>query len=143
MVIAAAIEDCRLMWVFWCSHSQVSREVQEEYLRAVALEKEAVPILLDSTPLPKPLSDFQWIDMRPALGFHDGVIQQVKHVSEAAVSDVIGHFESDGTSVEKSKNADGTWTIRIRAFAKPRQIEIERAGARLQSWFEEHMERGA
>jgi len=67
-VIASAIEGCRLMYVFWCRHSAASREVQKEYEKAIQLQKDILPVLLDDTPLPKALADYQWVDLRVVIG---------------------------------------------------------------------------
>jgi hypothetical protein len=64
VVITAAIESCRVMYLFWCSHSAKSREVKREYETAIRLNKDVVPILMDGTPLPKKLKQFQFIDFR-------------------------------------------------------------------------------
>ena len=130
-VVSAAIEDCRLMWVFWCRHSQVSREVRKEYMHAVALEKEVVPVLMDSTPLPKPLSEFQWIDMRSALSSHN-YPGHVVRVPEAEVEWAVLHWQSSGIEtreVEVVRDSDGMCTITV--FVNPDRSEIEGAGARL------------
>jgi hypothetical protein len=74
--IAAAIKDCRLLYLFWCSHSAFSEEVRKEYEHALALKKAVVPVLLDDTALPATLKEYQWVDLRSALGAHQQVIEQ-------------------------------------------------------------------
>lgn len=80
VVIASAIKDCRLLYLFWCNHSAASAEVRKEYEQALALNKDVVPVLLDDTPLPGILAEYQWVDLRSVLGEHEQVIEQkVKH----------------------------------------------------------------
>ncbi len=74
-VIAEAIEGCRLVYLFWCSHSADSGEVKKEYEQALALKKGIVPLLLDDTPLPATLSEYQWIDLRPVIGAHEEKVE--------------------------------------------------------------------
>jgi hypothetical protein len=74
VVITTAIRGCRLMYLFWCSHSSTSQEVKKEYEAAVSLEKDIVPILLDNTPLPERLKQFQWLDFRDITGRQHNVI---------------------------------------------------------------------
>jgi hypothetical protein len=54
--------------VFWCTHSEQSEEVKKEYDTAIELEKNVLPILLDSTPVPTSLSVYQWLDFRAVVG---------------------------------------------------------------------------
>ena len=67
-----AITKAKIVMVFWCKHAKASEFVHEEYLTGIRLGKAIVPILLDSTELPKPLREFQWIDFR-GKGEHGGV----------------------------------------------------------------------
>ena len=69
--IEDAIDACRLVWVFWCTHASESKEVRGEYEMGINLNKDVVPVLMDATPLPPELAEFQWIDMRRALGSHE------------------------------------------------------------------------
>jgi len=49
--------------VFWCSHASASAEVAREYEAALASGKKLVPVLLDRTPLPAGLGEYEWIDL--------------------------------------------------------------------------------
>ena len=62
--INQAIGDATLFILFWCNHSKNSTEVETEYLLAYEQEKDILPVLLDKTPLPDKLSEFQWIDFQ-------------------------------------------------------------------------------
>lgn len=75
-VITEVIRACRVMYLFWCSHSARSPEVQGEYELALGCEKAIVPVLLDSTPLPDSLSQYQWVDLRPIVGPHEEVAEK-------------------------------------------------------------------
>lgn len=51
-----------------------------EYQQGLSREKDILPILLDATPLPKPLDEYQWLDMSRSLGTHIGQAQgEVKY----------------------------------------------------------------
>jgi hypothetical protein len=50
--------------VFWCHHSASSEWVNKEWRYAHERNKIIIPLLLDSTPLEKPLSEYQFIDFR-------------------------------------------------------------------------------
>jgi hypothetical protein len=73
VVIVEAIQGCRSMYLFWCSHSASSPEVQKEYTQAISLEKDIVTVLIDKTPLPTELNAYQWVDLRDVIGNHGGV----------------------------------------------------------------------
>jgi TIR domain len=63
--IDRALLTCDLLVLFWCIHSAASKEVEREYQRALAAAKNVLPLLLDGTPLPEKLMEFQWVDLRP------------------------------------------------------------------------------
>lgn len=66
--IARGLEQSHLVVVFWCKHASHSDEVAREWQAALAQNKDLLPLLLDATPLPGPLSEFQWIDFRDTVG---------------------------------------------------------------------------
>ncbi len=66
--IHRALGDAHQVVVFWCEHSRSSPEVADEWQKAIALSKEVLPLLLDETPLPPGLADYQWIDFRRVVG---------------------------------------------------------------------------
>ena len=83
-VLEQAISDANLVLVFWCRHSGQSPEVAREYQAALGAAKDIVPVLLDATPLPKPLTEYQWIDFRTIAGMtHDGQAP-APYIAEAA-----------------------------------------------------------
>ena len=51
--------------VFWSGHSAESPEVQNEYKRAISLRKKVVPVMLDNTPLPADLAEYNGLDLKP------------------------------------------------------------------------------
>ena len=63
-----ALADAHLVVLFWCVHSSHSSEVESEYRSALKTGKDLLPVLLDATPLPSDLSEFQWIDFRGTVG---------------------------------------------------------------------------
>jgi LPXTG-motif cell wall-anchored protein len=50
----------------------MSASVSEEWTAAIEQKKDLLPLLLDATPLPKPLSEFQYIDFRGTVGDNHG-----------------------------------------------------------------------
>ena len=72
--IAKALNEAQLVVVFWCSHASQSIEVSNEWKAAIEQEKDVLPLLLDETPLPPELGDFQWIDFRVTVGGSHGSI---------------------------------------------------------------------
>jgi hypothetical protein len=64
----AALADTNLIVVFWCRHAAGSKYVREEYEAAMASGKDVLPLLIDDTPLPPKLADFQAIDFRTSIG---------------------------------------------------------------------------
>src|SRR5262245_50402196 len=63
-----AVGSATLVVVFWCHHSSRSVEVKKEYELALAAGKDVLPVLLDATPLPEGLGEFQWVDFRDLTG---------------------------------------------------------------------------
>ena len=61
-----AISDSKIFVVFWCSHSRSSEEVRKEYTAAIEQHKDVLPLLIDDTPLPSELAEYQYIDFRAA-----------------------------------------------------------------------------
>jgi hypothetical protein len=70
--IARGIAESNLVVVFWCRHELTSASVSEEWTAAIEQKKDLLPLLLDGTPLPKPLSEFQYIDFRATVGDNHG-----------------------------------------------------------------------
>jgi len=66
--INKALAEAQLVVVFWCDHANRSNEVWKEWKAAIEQEKDLLPLLLDATPLPPELSEFQWIDFRGTVG---------------------------------------------------------------------------
>jgi hypothetical protein len=62
--LSEAMEQANLVVVFWCTHSNQSAEVESEYRSAIEARKDVLPVLLDSTPVPPALDQYQWIDFR-------------------------------------------------------------------------------
>jgi hypothetical protein len=66
--IAKALAGSHLVVVFWCTHASRSNEVSREWQAAIGQKKDLLPLLLDTTPLPPELAEFQWIDFRGTVG---------------------------------------------------------------------------
>jgi TIR domain len=66
--IAKALAESNLVVVFWCTHASRSNQVSKEWHAAVEQKKDLLPLLLDTTPLPPELAEFQWIDFRGTVG---------------------------------------------------------------------------
>jgi hypothetical protein len=72
--IADALAESSLVVVFWCDHASRSTEVASEWEAAIDQDKDVLPLLLDATPLPPALRQFQWIDFREVVGANHGSI---------------------------------------------------------------------
>src|SRR5262245_27517854 len=59
-----ALSECTTLVLFWCSHRCASEEVKKEYTAAIARQKDLLPLLIDDTPLPPNLAQYQYIDFR-------------------------------------------------------------------------------
>ena len=88
--IANALSQSHLVVVFWCDHARRSDEVSKEWNAAIEQDKDLLPVLLDATPLPTSLDEFQWIDFRGTVG--------ANHSS-------IGSSDNDGNSSALSKQS--------------------------------------
>ena len=66
--IARGLAESHLVVVFWCDHASRSDEVSKEWKAAIEQEKDLLPLLLDATPLPPELGEFQWIDFQGTVG---------------------------------------------------------------------------
>jgi hypothetical protein len=66
--IEEALYAAQLFVLFWCYHSSQSAEARKEYELALKMGKDVLPVLLDTTPLPKQLSEFQWLDFQQLAG---------------------------------------------------------------------------
>jgi len=75
--IDKALSESHLVVVFWCTHASGSNEVSKEWRAAVELKKDLLPLLLDTTPLPQELAEFQWIDFRGTVGPNHSSIEIV------------------------------------------------------------------
>lgn len=69
-VIEESIDNALIVLVFWCSHSKKSLEVRKEWERAIMMNKDIVPALLDDTPLEPALSEYQALDFRNVVFSH-------------------------------------------------------------------------
>jgi hypothetical protein len=61
-----ALSDADQVFLFWCAHSASSVEVKKEWESGLQLDKDFVPVILDATPVPSRLAEFQFVDMREA-----------------------------------------------------------------------------
>ena len=64
-----ALDQARIIIVFWCRHSAKSAFVKKEYEIAIKKKKIIIPLKLDYNDLPEDLSHYQWIDFS-YLNFH-------------------------------------------------------------------------
>jgi TIR domain len=92
-IIMAALLEARRVLVFWCAHANSSAEVAREYTDAIERGKAVVPVLLDSTPLPPALGEFEWVDLRElAAGLHKHVEIGVGGLAGALVGGLVGRL---------------------------------------------------
>ena len=62
--IESAILNAQIVVVFWCHHAKRSKEVSREVRLAIANGRDVLPLLIDGTPLPRTLAQYQHIDFR-------------------------------------------------------------------------------
>lgn len=62
--LQGALDEAKMIIVFWCEHSSRSDYVRKEYEKAINQEKDVLPLLLDDSPLSDPLKAYQWVDFR-------------------------------------------------------------------------------
>lgn len=84
-----ALHVAHLVILFWCYHSSRSTEVRNEYEFALSTGKHMLPVLLDKTPLPEQLNEFQWVDFRQLVGLGH---RSFKHWLTVAVSILMTWF---------------------------------------------------
>lgn len=83
--IARGLAESHLVVVFWCDHASRSGEVSKEWKAAIEQEKDLLPLLLDATPLPPELGEFQWIDFRGTVGpNHSSIVSSPNDVRASA-----------------------------------------------------------
>jgi len=98
-VLLNALDESKAIVVFWCHHSSCSAYVRKEFERAYAQQKEIIPVILDDTPVDKPLSEFQWIDLRYLIKHETGR-------SDATISSRTNKEIHDFTSENSAEKAD-------------------------------------
>lgn len=79
--IGGALASSDLVVVFWCAHAAESDEVAQEWRSALTAGKDLLPLLLDATPLPAALHEYQWIDFRGMVGQHHGLSMRTAPLS--------------------------------------------------------------
>ena len=84
--IARALADSSLVVVFWCEHASHSEEVAKEWKAAIDQKKDLLPLLLDTTPLPAQLGEYQWIDFRGTVGASHELLDSPAAGHEATVA---------------------------------------------------------
>jgi hypothetical protein len=83
--IARGLAESHLVVLFWRDHASRSDEVSREWKAALDQEKDLLPLLLDATPLPPELVEFQWIDFRGTVGpNHRSIVSSGNEVSASA-----------------------------------------------------------
>ncbi|MBC8870482.1 MAG: protein kinase [Planctomycetes bacterium] len=72
--ISRGLDESQLVVVFWCEHASRSRKVAREWKAATEKDKDLLPLLLDGTPMPPEMSEFQPIDFRETVGPNHGIV---------------------------------------------------------------------
>jgi TIR domain len=91
--IAKALTESNLVVVFWCTHSSRSNAVSQEWQAAIEQKKDLLPLLLDPTPLPPQLAEFQWIDFRGTVGASHSSMDRGGQLVVAAQSEVAASMQ--------------------------------------------------
>lgn len=101
--IAKGLAKSHLVIVFWCGHARCSDEVSKEWKSAIEQEKDLLPLLLDATPLPPELGEFQWIDFRATVGAsHTAIVSPANDSIEPPLP---------MSSTEKARRSPSPWLI--------------------------------
>ena len=58
-----SLKKCEIFIIIWCLHSSKSQWVDEEVQTAVGSVKQVIPVMIDRTPLPDFLAQYQGIDL--------------------------------------------------------------------------------
>jgi len=103
--IEEGLRVAHLVVLFWCYHSSRSVEVKKEYELALSTGKDVLPVLLDATPLPKELDEYQWVDFREFVGLGHRFLKQRLAIAAAALVLMVGFsgvmlFEPRGMPTE-------------------------------------------
>ena len=84
--IEEALGDAHLIVLFWCYHSSRSVEVKKEYELALLTGKDVLPVLLDATPLPKELDEYQMGGLSTVSGVGTSVLRAVANHRSGGIS---------------------------------------------------------
>lgn len=68
--IKTALKKADVIVVFWCRHAEQSSEVAKEWRAARTMGKRLLPVVLDTTKMPRSLGQFQAVDFRSIVGSH-------------------------------------------------------------------------
>ena len=63
-VLTERLQTADTLVLFWSHNAEKSKWVTREWHTAAGAGKRILPVLIDDTPLPEALGDFQWIDFR-------------------------------------------------------------------------------
>jgi TIR domain len=85
------------LFVFWCDHARCSKEVEREFNYAFQKRKRVVPVLMDDTPLSKPLATIHSIDLRSA----------IRHPLAAPSGQLTAPLNATGTTISSPQRTDG------------------------------------
>jgi hypothetical protein len=88
--VEEALRVAHLIVLFWCYHSSRSAEVRKEYELALSTGKDVLPVLLDATPLPRELNEYQWVDFREFVGLGHRFLKRWLAITAAASVLMVG-----------------------------------------------------
>jgi hypothetical protein len=72
-VIRSSLERSSVFVLFWCCDTNASEYTAKEIRLALRLKKKIVPVKLCHAAMPRPLGDWQWIDLRQRVQHECGV----------------------------------------------------------------------
>jgi hypothetical protein len=102
--ILKGLAESDLVVVFWCDHASRSEEVCTEWKAAIEREKDLLPLLLDATPLPPELGDYQWIDFRETVGANHASIVSSPNDAEPGTL-------MEGAEMPEAKARSSRWPL--------------------------------
>jgi len=104
--IETAIFESSIVVVFWCHHAKNSTEVEKEFKSAIGNNKDVLPLLLDETPLPDVLSEYQYIDFRDVLkNTHDNEQENFLSSKQETVNNKLNKFDDPIPPVKSPSTA--------------------------------------
>jgi hypothetical protein len=114
VVLDQSLRDADAVVLFWSKNAGGSVEVEREWRQALALKKDVIPVILDSSKLPRQLATFQHVRLAQILRlghpFEDALAELAELISirlmQSGEADRIRHAASGAFDEERSLETD-------------------------------------